>query len=103
MLESVPPRGAPLNATTGTDYDLGFEQVTREVVWARRRGWNPTERQLTVTLMRAARIYAAVRGGKTVAGQSPEWLRGRLDALRAVLRQRATEARQRATEARERD
>ncbi|HEY7983889.1 MAG TPA: hypothetical protein VID73_06960 [Ktedonobacterales bacterium] len=95
MLESGPPHGAPVNVTSGSDYDAGYEQVTREMAWARLRGWDPSERQLTVTLLRAARIYAAVRGGKTVAGQSPEWLRGRLDALRAVLRQRAAEARER--------
>jgi hypothetical protein len=95
MLESGPPRGAPINATAGADFDAGYEQVTREAAWARLRGWSPTERQLTVMLMRAARIYAAVRGGKSVAGQSPEWLRGRLDALRALLRQSAAGTRDR--------
>jgi hypothetical protein len=94
MLERGPPHGAPINAANGADYDAGYEQVTREVAWVRLRGWDPSERQLTVMLMRAARIYATVRGGKSVAGQSPEWLRGRLDALRAVLRQRATDARE---------
>jgi hypothetical protein len=95
MLDSGPPRGAPINVTAGADYDAGYAQVTREVAWARMRGWSPTERQLTVILMRAARIYAAVRGGKSVAGQSPEWLRGRLDALRALLRQSAAGTRDR--------
>jgi hypothetical protein len=89
MLESGSPYEAPIRATDQTDYDAGYEQVTREAAWARRRGWDASERQLTLTLLRAARIYAAVRGGKSVAGQSPEWLRGRLDALRALLRQRA--------------
>jgi hypothetical protein len=89
MLESGPPQGAPVNAISRADYDAGYDQVTREATWARLRGWDASERQLTVILMRAARIYAAVRGGKTIAGQSPEWLRGRLDALRALLRQRA--------------
>jgi hypothetical protein len=94
MLESGPSRGAPGNGTAGSDYDAGYAQVMREATWARLRGWDASERQLTVMLMRAARIYATVRGGKTVAGQSPEWLRGRLDALRALVRQRAADTRQ---------
>jgi hypothetical protein len=68
-------------------YDAGYDQVTRELAWARARGWAPTERELTVVLMRAVKVYAAVRGGKSVAGQRPEWLRGRVDALRMLLRQ----------------
>jgi hypothetical protein len=92
MLQSDTPRGTPTNVTTTADYDAGYEQVTLEAAWARLRGWSPTERQLTVMLMRAARIYAAVRGGKSVAGQSPEWLHGRLDALRALLRQNTADA-----------
>ena len=89
MLESGPSDRAPANGATSADYDAGFAQVAREASWARLRGWDASERQLTVMLMRAARIYATVRGGKSVAGQSPEWLRGRMDALRALLRQRA--------------
>ncbi len=95
MQESGSSNGAPTNATSGADYDAGYAQVTREAAWARQRGWHASERQLTVMLMRAARIYAAVRGGKTVAGQSPEWLRGRLDALRALVRQHAAGAHER--------
>ena len=89
MLESGSPHGTSTDTSEQTDYDAGYEQVTREAAWARRRGWDASERQLTLMLLRAARIYAAVRGGKSVAGQSPEWLRGRMDALRALLRQRA--------------
>lgn len=90
MLESGPPHGIHTDGVHGADYDAGYEQVTREAAWARRRGFDISERHLTVMVMRAARVYAAVRGGKAVAGQSPEWLRGRLDALRALLRQRDT-------------
>ena len=35
----------------------------------------------------AMRVYEVVQGGKAVAGRHPEWLRGRADALRDLLRQ----------------
>jgi hypothetical protein len=91
MRESGSSHGAPADGITSSDYDAGYAQAAREATWARLRGWTASERQLTVMLMRAARIYASVRGGKSVAGQSPEWLRGRLDALRALVRQRAAD------------
>ena len=83
----MPP--AADDTTRGAAHDEGYGQVTREIAWARSRGWVPTERQLTVVLMRTLKVYAAARGGKAVAGQHPEWLRGRVDALRDLLRQGA--------------
>lgn len=67
-------------------YRDGYARVMREVMWARSRGFVPTERQLVLALTQATRVYAAVRGGKFVGGRRPEWLRGRADALRTVLR-----------------
>ncbi len=67
-------------------YRDGYDRVIRELRWVRSRGWTPTERQITVALMQAARVYAAARGGRSVAGQRPEWLRGRVDALRMLVR-----------------
>jgi hypothetical protein len=37
--------------------------------------------------MQSVRVYAAARGGKFVGGQHPEWLHGRVDALRDALRE----------------
>lgn len=67
-------------------YRDGYARVMREVMWARSRGFVPTERQLVLALTQATRVYAAVRGGKFVGGRRPEWLRGRADALRTALR-----------------
>src|SRR5260221_11887387 len=87
----MPP--AADDATRDAAYDEGYGQVTREIAWARSRGWVPTERQLTVVLMRALKVYAAARGGKAVAGQHPKRLRGRAaapaDRLRQVVRDAA--------------
>jgi hypothetical protein len=70
-------------------YREGYDRVIRELRWVRSRGWMPTERQITVALMQTARVYAAARGGRSVGGQRPEWLRGRVDALRTLLRRGA--------------
>jgi hypothetical protein len=67
-------------------YADGYRRATRELAWARAHGWRPTERQLTVALMCTVRVYAAARGGKFVGGQHPEWLHGRVDALRDAVR-----------------
>ncbi|MFI5272569.1 MAG: hypothetical protein ACHQ4H_05990 [Ktedonobacterales bacterium] len=67
-------------------YREGYARMMREVSWARGRGWLPTERQLVLALGQAGRVYATVRGGKSVGGQRPEWVHGRMDALRALLR-----------------
>jgi hypothetical protein len=67
-------------------YADGYRRAARELAWVRAHGWRPNERQLTVSLMRTARVYAAARGGKSVGGQHPEWLHGRVDALRDALR-----------------
>ena len=68
-------------------YHDGYQRMLRASDWARDRGWVPSQRQLTVALMRTMRVYSAVRGGKAIAGQRPEWLRGQADALRELLRQ----------------
>jgi hypothetical protein len=82
--------GVPSRQADDRDaYNEGYGRVMRELSWARARGWTPTERQLTVALMQAIKVYGAVRGGKFVGGKSPEWLRGRADALRAVIRKDA--------------
>jgi hypothetical protein len=68
-------------------YRAGYARMMREVELGRAMGWRPTERQLVVALMRTARIYSSARRGKPVGGQRPDWLKGRADALRALLRQ----------------
>jgi hypothetical protein len=70
------------------DYRAGFNTIMREFAWGRSRGYMPTERQLVVAVTHAARIYTAARGGKPVSGRSPDWLRGRVDALRTLIRRR---------------
>ena len=90
MAESGP--GDPGRRAVGLDsdeaaYQDGYQRMLRAAAWARERGVVPTQRQLTVALMRTMRVYAAVRGGKAIAGQRPEWLRGQAEALREVLRQ----------------
>ncbi|MGZ3583540.1 MAG: hypothetical protein ACXWQ5_08800 [Ktedonobacterales bacterium] len=67
-------------------YHDGYARVIRELTWARSRGFVPTERQLVLALTEANRVYSTVRGGKFVGGRRPEWLRGRADALRSLLR-----------------
>ena len=68
------------------EYRAGFDAVMRDYAWGASRGYLPTERQLVLAVTHAARIYTATRGGKPVGGRSPEWLRGRMDALRALIR-----------------
>lgn len=67
-------------------YQDGYTRVVRELTWARSQGFVPTERQLVLALTQATRVYGTVRGGKFIGGRRPEWLRGRADALRALLR-----------------
>ncbi len=67
-------------------YRDGYERVMRELAWARRQGWTPTERQLVVAITQAQSVYASARRGKFIGGQRPEWLHGRADALRELLR-----------------
>jgi hypothetical protein len=68
-------------------YCAGYARTMREVELGRAMGWRPTERQLVIALSRASRIYSSARRGKPVGGQHPDWLKGRADALRALLRQ----------------
>ena len=68
-------------------YQDGYRRVMRELGWARRHGWMPTEREIVMALSQAMRVYASVRGGKSIGGRPPEWLRGRADALRTLLRE----------------
>ncbi len=69
------------------DYRAGFNTIMRDYAWGASRGYQPTERQLVLAVIHAARIYTAARGGKPISGRSPDWLRGRVDALRALIRQ----------------
>lgn len=66
-------------------YRDGYTRVMREMSWARAHGFVPTERQLVLALTQAVKVYSTVRGGKSIGGRRPEWLRGRADALRALL------------------
>lgn len=68
------------------EYRAGFATIMRDYAWGASRGYSPTERQLVVAVTHAARIYTAARGGKPISGRSPDWLRGRVDALRALIR-----------------
>jgi hypothetical protein len=68
-------------------YRAGYARMMREVELGRSMGWKPTERLLVVALSRTTRIYASARRGKPVGGQHPDWLKGRADALRDLLRQ----------------
>lgn len=77
----------PAGADDDDDYQDGYHRVMRELAWAHRHGWMPTERQTVMALTQAVRVYATVRGGKSIAGRPPEWLRGRADALRTLLRE----------------
>ncbi len=70
-------------------YAEGYSRATRELAWARAHGFVPTERQLVRAVTQAMKVYEVVQGGKAVAGRHPEWLRGRADALRDLLRQGA--------------
>lgn len=67
-------------------YQSGFQRTMREYEWVRAHGWTPTERQLVVSLAQAQRVFSAARGGKPIGGPRPDWLRGRADALRELLR-----------------
>ena len=70
-------------------YAEGYNRATRELAWARAHGFVPTERQMVRAVTQAMKVYEVVQGGKAVAGRHPEWLRGRADALRDLLRQGA--------------
>ena len=83
----IPGRRAVGGESDEAAYQDGYQRMLRAATWARERGIVPTQRQLTVALMRTMRVYTAVRGGKVVAGQRPEWLRGQAEALRELLRQ----------------
>lgn len=86
----LPTSPEPRQFETQTDsaaYQDGYDSTERELAVARALGWEPTQRQLTLALLRATRLYGRVRRGKVVGGRQPEWLHGRADALRALLRQ----------------
>jgi hypothetical protein len=68
-------------------YADGYSRAVRELAWVRAHGFAPTERQLVRAVTQAMKVYEVVHGGKAVAGRHPEWLRGRADALRDLLRQ----------------
>lgn len=77
----------PSGADDDDAYQDGYRRVMRELAWARRHGWMPSEREIVMALTQAMRVYATVRGGKSIGGRPPEWLRGRADALRTLLRE----------------
>lgn len=77
------------------EYYAGFTSVIRELSSAQARGFQPTERQLVLAVTHSARIYSSARSGKPISGRSPDWLRGRVDGLRSLLR-RSAEARSQA-------
>lgn len=77
----------PVDQGDDAAYRDGYSRVMREIAWARRRGWLPTEREIVLALSQALKVYSAVRGGKSIGGRPPEWLRGRADGLRELLRQ----------------
>ncbi len=87
------PLPAPTPQTTTSDeaaYHMGFALAMREFSWVVAHGYKPTERQIVQALTQTMRVYTAASSGKYVSGQRPDWLRGRADALRQIIRQRAT-------------
>lgn len=80
--------GGPLTdyLAESSEYYAGFTSVLRELADAQARGYQPTERQLVLAITHSARIYTSARGGKPIGGRSPDWLRGRVDGLRSLLR-----------------
>ncbi|MGO8946232.1 MAG: hypothetical protein ACLQUY_00930 [Ktedonobacterales bacterium] len=66
-------------------YQDGYSRTLGEFAWAREHGFVPSERRLVLAFTQAVKIYDTVRGGKSVGGRQPEWLRGRADALRMLL------------------
>lgn len=74
------------NADVSAEYRAGFSAIMRDYAWGASRGYSPTERQLVLAVTHAARIYTSARGGKPISGRSPEWLHGRVDALRTLVR-----------------
>ena len=80
------PGGAIEPERDAEAYQAGYTRTLREFQWAQAHGWTPTERQLVVSLSQAIRVYSAARGGKPIGGPRPDWLRGRADALRELLR-----------------
>ena len=79
------PRDDADDGRDAVAYRDGYTRVMREMSWARSHGFVPTERQLVLALTQAVKVYSTVRGGKSIGGRRPEWLRGRADALRALL------------------
>ncbi len=80
------PRMFAASSDDATAYHDGYERAMRELAWARRYGWVPSERQLAVAISHAMSVYTSARRGKFIGGQRPEWLHGRADALRELLR-----------------
>lgn len=85
------PFPQPSQTTASPDeaaYHMGFALARREFAWVVAHGYAPTERQIVQALTQTMRVYAAASNGKYVSGQRPDWLRGRADALRQILRER---------------
>lgn len=84
-----PADGGVLAQSDSPGYRDGYQRAMHELAWAREHGYAPTERQLVRALTHAVRVYHVVSGGKSIAGRHPDWVRGRADALRMLLRQAA--------------
>jgi hypothetical protein len=85
------PTPAPEQTSATPDeaaYHMGFTLAMREFAWVVAHGYAPTERQIVQALTQTMRVYTAASSGKYVSGQRPDWLRGRADALRQIIRQR---------------
>jgi hypothetical protein len=67
-------------------YREGYRRAMRELAWARSQGFVPTERQFVLALSQAQRVYEVAHHGKAIGGRHPEWLRGRADALRELIK-----------------
>ncbi|HLY31567.1 MAG TPA: hypothetical protein VKQ36_11090 [Ktedonobacterales bacterium] len=92
LLPHPPQTPATTSETSGAPdeaaYQVGFTRTLREFALATAHGFTPTERQLVLALTQTVRVYSAARSGKYVSGQRPDWLRGRADALREIIRRR---------------
>ena len=84
LLDEPAERAA--HAGDETAYREGYARVMREMAWARAHGFEPSEREIVLALTQAMKVYGTVRGGKSIGGRRPEWLHGRAEALRALLR-----------------
>jgi len=84
----LPISDQPTTTPDEAAYHMGYALAMREFAWVVAHGYAPTERQIVQALTQTMRVYTAASSGKYVSGQRPDWLRGRADALRQIIRQR---------------